>query len=452
MSYSSSPPPTPPTVKERKLSLLVEPVSHKDYDRLNSENSNDLQTILSRNNDLIKRNAKAFRNLTEALKSGDDDTTTSRASFLSGVRRQFKVPTEVRCSILQILNLNIPEQQFEAEILLEARWRDAAFRGLRDTEFATVDFERYWNPKLIIANVKGDLDYDSVFQLIIPSHVVAEDPTVVMLRKCKGRFHHKFNLQQYPFDTQELSIRVTSARSTNEIDLRESKVRTSMIHLESVQIRGDWHVYSHIDVTKDCVSELSRRIVTKPVLTFRCYVSRRLGYLWWNVFLEVFMIGLMSFLTMAMPPDSSERLLADLLLVITLLVFRYKSAQTSEKVSFLSYLDIYTIATLMYLLLVCLMNAVTAVVVREHGGSMDMSPDGAVIVVMACLYFGFHGIIFGYIFITVYRTRIVVSRKEEEYRSRLAQQFSAGSPDISFGQWEHGINDSFTNHDTSMLY
>lgn len=78
-------------MKERKLSLLVEPVSHKDYDRLNSENSNDLQTILSRNNDLIKRNAKAFRNLTEALKSGDDDTTTSRASFLSGVRRQFKV-------------------------------------------------------------------------------------------------------------------------------------------------------------------------------------------------------------------------------------------------------------------------------------------------------------------------------------------------------------------------
>ncbi len=115
-------------------------------------------------------------------------------------------PTEVQVGIfvIDVDEVNSADQSFAASVYFEALWQNPllAHEGPGPKLRSLTDV---WNPRLTIIG-------QQMMWRSYPDYVEIEpDGTVVYRQKIWGRFSQPLNLQNFPFDQQELSIHLVAA-------------------------------------------------------------------------------------------------------------------------------------------------------------------------------------------------------------------------------------------------
>ena len=136
------------------------------------------------------------------------------------------------------------------------------------------------------------------------------------IRMVKGFFWERLELENFPLDTQELSVVVTSKFTNKEIDLITDPEHSSSIDFKASRIFVDqqkWDLFKFVNIgnvasydmpnPRDSKSDQNYVIyqnkVTKihPKYVATCFVARKPGYYVFNAYFIIFLITILSLTT-----------------------------------------------------------------------------------------------------------------------------------------------------------
>lgn len=120
---------------------------------------------------------------------------------------QGPVIVKVRYFVLNIRGIDSAQQTFEGDIFIRLRWQDGRLRSTGDTHsIRRLPLSSIWNPE---ANIWNSSSIKTAYDTVVE---VAGDGTVTYRQRINGRFDAKFDLRDFPFDKQEVGLRLISGR------------------------------------------------------------------------------------------------------------------------------------------------------------------------------------------------------------------------------------------------
>ncbi|CAF1142658.1 unnamed protein product [Adineta ricciae] len=189
-------------------------------------------------------------------------------------------------------------EKFYAEVVIEARW-------LYDPTAAS------WNPNLYIKNALGDVKQEIISEFVDhldepvkPDSTTCDTIYVWEIRKVVGTFWEKLELNSFPADVQQLSLQIVASCPTDECILVENRFQPSIVNREAFLAQQEWFLYEHIETRSTITTEdFSFRPIRQSTYLVTCYVARRPGYFYWNVYLLIFLITFIALTVYGVAPD-----------------------------------------------------------------------------------------------------------------------------------------------------
>ncbi len=160
------------------------------------------------------------------------------------------------------------------------------------------DANLFWSPQLHIENAIGDLKEEVRHKLEIVekdgSDILSDSNfnpknnqfneiinnltvRVCEMRKCRGVFYERLELYDFPMDTQELSITLTSKRNKNEIEFIENDKDPCSINTEDFLDQQEWDLFGHVTTNNKIIYDPWRKY-ERAGFTVSCFISRKPGY------------------------------------------------------------------------------------------------------------------------------------------------------------------------------
>lgn len=252
----------------------------------------------------------------------------------------------------RIGEIDTMNEKFVADITIESFWEDENVIGKYNE---STD----WNPNLLIDNILSENRKTTKYKV---ERIDERNTTkVTQIQSIKGSFWERLELQNFPLDIQELSITVSSTRSTEEISIEEDKSKryfNSRVGKTFVD-QQKWKFYSYVEISnKESVEEDESLKSYKcgddmPLIRAACFVARQPGYYYWNAYFLIFLITVSSLCTFSVDcrlPQS--RLQITFTLLLTSISFKWVVNRSLPAISYLTSLDIYAIANIVFLCLI----------------------------------------------------------------------------------------------------
>ncbi|XP_055894738.1 uncharacterized protein LOC106050332 isoform X2 [Biomphalaria glabrata] len=283
-----------------------------------------------------------------------------------------------------------------------------------EIQLSAIEFTDCWNPCLKILNANGTLESERTSMLLQyePDRVY---PVLTYMWHVRGMFREHLELQHFPFDVQELSIVLSSDLHMAELELISDFFHPSHVDERALQESQDFIAYRHVEFTRD-FSTLDLMGKTKhPILTASAHVRRRLGFYFWNVVVIVLLIIGLSMCVLAIEPSSTDRLALLLTLFLTAVAFKLVVKTTLPTISYLTYLDIYVVFTLIYLFLAAAVSAMMIHLSTFRDKSKILLYDEIAQSLLISLLILFHLIFLIYIQLTALKRRREMKRKDHEH-------------------------------------
>jgi hypothetical protein len=185
-------------------------------------------------------------------------------------------------------------------------------------------------------------------------------------------------LHNFPLDVQALNVTVCSAKSSTEITLVQSS-KDMWINrnvFDTFVDQQKWHLYKFLDVFEYAQNDMSankrfseidieRQKYTSKVRA-TCYVSRYPQYYLWNAYFLVFLITAMSLNTFSIDAKLPQgRIQASVVLLLTSVSFKWVTNQNVPAISYSTSLDVYSLANMFLLCLVCVWHGFIATIDDE---------------------------------------------------------------------------------------
>eukprot|EP00918_Siedleckia_nematoides_P052393 GHVU01114497.1.p1 GENE.GHVU01114497.1~~GHVU01114497.1.p1 ORF type:complete len:481 (+),score=66.98 GHVU01114497.1:535-1977(+) len=452
-SEYSLPPSSRPTP-----TLRIRGVGWSDHDHLINGHQHHRHDAISEVGELtaaIKHLEKTINShcdiLSKKLKNNRSSTTNrstaSRPSLVvrppvsprNSVKAE-KTTVFIRVVFLKIGEIDTMKENFAADAFIQARWRECSLDKLQGVkkeaaplvgrnnckqppyydQYAQsvddIDWDKYWNPKLYVENNLGE-----------PKEVIWQTCTwnthgeamVYERRRIKGCFLENLELDEFPFDTQDLTLTVTSERAEAEVDLEEDNSELSSINIQSFVDEQEWRLHSHVETWKRVTTRIYQNSKFKhPALSTSCRASRRPGFFVWNIFLVMLFICSLAFATFTVDLRLPQnRLQLSFILLLTTITFKFVVSQTLPRISYLTYLDKYILTSMAILCTVCVWHSVVPLV--EYNMELAKMIDRCALIILGTGYFLFHAVFFLYIYFVALKKRWTYNEKDREHKERM---------------------------------
>jgi hypothetical protein len=199
-----------------------------------------------------------------------------------------------------------------------------------------------------------------------------------------GNFWERMELQNFPLDTQELSVSL-STKLHKEVKLISSQTKMSSIEPEALYTFRDqqkWRLYELVRVSETASYDLgscmslsrknskfllgqSKRDKTNGICQSKyvasCFCTRRFGFYLVNAYLFNFLITAISLTNFAIEIRRVQnRLSGTFTLILTSISFKWVTNRSLPTVSYMTSLDRYQIVNILYMCLLCIWHAVIA--------------------------------------------------------------------------------------------
>nr|XP_022345195.1 uncharacterized protein LOC111137822 isoform X2 [Crassostrea virginica] len=274
-----------------------------------------------------------------------------------------------------------------------------------------------WSPKLIILNIDGSVCEEHIDYSLTPG----DDNNLALVQlvwRFKGFFKENLELQHFPMDVQDLTISISTERSVHEIALIEDQTSLSSVNTQAFLDASEWNLYNHTESFRDKTTVEYASSTVHPILHVQCRVARKIGYFVWNIIFIVFLIIGLTFASYSIEVDSADRLAVNITLFLTAVAFKLVVKQSLPTISYLTYLDLYVLAALIFLALNATQNATMKSLATKFQMKEVRIYDRNSIACLAAIFTFFH-IIFGiYIAVTATRRRWKMQEKDKLYEER----------------------------------
>ncbi|XP_074660144.1 cys-loop ligand-gated ion channel-like [Tubulanus polymorphus] len=338
-----------------------------------------------------------------------------------------QVKVDVSVVFLKIGEIDTIKEQYSADVLVKSKWRTSSLdRAVNEDLEKTqnVDIEHIWNPRIYIENTLGD-PKESIYRSVLWND--KGEAFVQEKRRVKGVFLENLELNDFPFDVQDLTVTIASDRPTNEVEVVSDPVDLHRINKQSFVDEQEWLLYKHIEAEQTTLTyEHADPTFVRQALSVKCRAARRPAYFFWNIFLITFLICSLSFATFAVTQEKPEnRLQLSFTLVLTSVAFKFVVNQSLPKISYLTYLDKYVLASMIMLNVVCVWHAIIGSIAKAVGIENKKKARDIETGVL-CFLIGFYFLYNLAFSIRIYsyacRRRRIMKQKDREYMDKVKTQ------------------------------
>ena len=160
-------------------------------------------------------------------------------------------------------------ERYHAELLLEASWEEASFKGLQTRPF---DPQVNWTPELELINGIGELQDEIVYSVRYDKKGLA---IVTEHHRLKGILWERMELQHFPVDVQELSLSITTSRTDSEMIFLGHREKPSGVNRRVFTDEQEWYLFEHVDfeITQQ-IDEFLDAGHNHPVVICSCHAAR----------------------------------------------------------------------------------------------------------------------------------------------------------------------------------
>lgn len=262
---------------------------------------------------------------------------------------------ELELFLIDLDGINDVSQNFTANFYMDATWHDP---GLAHSGPGNVSHKLgdVWNPRLQILNQQRVVR-------TFPDYVEVSPEGIVSYRqRFWGTFSQPLELSEFPFDRQTLSLQIVPTEFSEE--------QVQLLISETSGVSGDysiadWEVVGHqIVIGQHSYSAHSDTVQMAELIL---YVDRRDGYYLVKVVLPLIMIVIMSMLVFWIDPKlAATQIGLATTSMLTLIAYRFAVGATMPKLSFLTRLDYFILASTI-LVFTCLVLVVWTSALARHG-------------------------------------------------------------------------------------
>ncbi|CAM4812533.1 unnamed protein product [Rotaria magnacalcarata] len=255
---------------------------------------------------------------------------------------------DVRVIFMRLGQINTLADQFDGEASLEIEWRDSNVIDVYDSK-------KHWNPNIYIYNALGELKQQithTIRKTELGETIVCEQ------QKLKGAYYETLELNNFPLDVQDLTISITSLRTTNEVLLRPHPQRPSRVNESAFLAKQQWKLFKCVNAIIDTIHDEDTN-QQRSMIHVTCHAQRIPTYFHWNGFFLIFIITLFCFSVWAIDPSLPQNRLA-LMATILLTSISFRSTITSKLplTSYLTLIDKYSITLIVFDLFCTLYHAI----------------------------------------------------------------------------------------------
>ena len=306
-----------------------------------------------------------------------------------------------------LISVDLKNHTFTLELFLEVSW-EVAKETIHEGDyqdslmgrdcFLDVDgFEtqfpyhrkperRKWSPRLEFQNlVKLEDDSTSrwikLFTLKDDESEALNRPVICFCLAALGEFREHFELEDFPFDSQDLQIRVISRHRELPLEPNRSQKYRPVIPHREFLCSEEYEMASYQNCTS-CRSHefLSSERITYPFLVFSLKIGRRPQYYFWSVVLPMGMLVWIGFSTFILDAkELSSRLEIILTVLLAAEAYKLHVGESLPKCQYLTWLDRFLLRCFLLLILI-------TVEVSQPAASLSPPPSPAASAASSCLH------------------------------------------------------------------
>ncbi|KAI8478523.1 hypothetical protein Bbelb_437530 [Branchiostoma belcheri] len=268
-------------------------------------------------------------------KDGKKDGRLDNGGLVVG-NRSAVVAVHIRCFIVQVGQIDTLKEEFTCDAVVEALWEEPQLNGATAED---IHWDDQWDPRIVFFNA---VSVDRLEKQRVFFKGSSGQPWVRLTMHVKGTFKVAMHLFNFPFDHQELKIELMSDWSDKHMILCPYLDEKDAISTSTFTGGDEWYLHAHM---MTCQGKTETEI-TGPDTIFPTYdviinVTRRWTYYFWNIFVIMFLILLLTFSSFALAPDSLDsRLDVTLTLLLTSVAFKLVLAQRLPTISYLTLLTV----------------------------------------------------------------------------------------------------------------
>merc|ERR1711865_134827 len=344
-------------------------------------------------------------------------------------------------------------QTFDCEFFVRAMWVEPGASEKLERG------EELFDPRILIKNRVGELERNNESTRVCPWREGPNGEDVVEHR-CDyvGTLRDRFELQAFPFDTQFLTVTITSnyphpdwpvpalegttvsfvidpkhnrsskgivgnMRSQPEFQIDIDPVLALSTHtgakdpdagkvakkeLKSAHDSGDEALIAAAEAAYDALPKQPRKFAT---VYADLSALRRYDYYLWNVMVPQFLITMLGVTVYGIPIDDvADRMSVTLALVLTAVAFKFTVTENLPQVSYLTYLDYFTLMNMLFLVVLGLENLIASKWSSDKDEIEEF--DEHALFYILCLYVGTMAC-FGIIGVTLHKLRSSAANARE---------------------------------------
>jgi hypothetical protein len=265
----------------------------------------------------------------------------------------------IQVNITKINDIDTVNQRFQAEAIIESKWYDPSITSIHDT----IDPNKIWKPELYIENAINDVKEDTRYRVVVGgdsnSHLM-----VCEIRKVKGLFWEKLELENFPLDTQDLTLIIATKKSGSRVNFVLMQPQVHSLNINNTLDNSMWRLHNVVTTNKsklNCEFSFGKR--EYPLISVKVQAFRSPGFFYWNAVLPIFLITLASlgpFVIDYKLPQS--RLPSTATMLLTSVSFRWIVGRLLPTVSYLTSLDKYSLVSMMIITFQLFYHAIIAAV------------------------------------------------------------------------------------------
>ncbi|XP_038057953.1 gamma-aminobutyric acid receptor subunit beta-like [Patiria miniata] len=270
-----------------------------------------------------------------------------------------KIYARVRCNVICVGEIDTVKQEFSAEIYLAVTWKEPSVKGMTRED---VDWEAQWSPCVYFFNAVSIDKMVCKHNVIYPEGEPDGVPDAQVSYRMKATFKAGMTLHDFPFDHQELTIKLMSDWPFTDVEFVKDMNIKDSIRLDTFTAGEEWVLSKHViaqPVLEDKAKTGSHR--QYPLYYLTMHVRRKSGFYLWNVGLILMLILLLCFTCFAVSPEEpADRLSVTVTLLLTAVAFKYVVSQSLPTISYLTLLDKYVLCGLILQCLIVSQNAMAS--------------------------------------------------------------------------------------------
>lgn len=321
----------------------------------------------------------------------------------------------IRFTVLALRSIDTVAQLFVADIFLDFRVSHASVAGMSAAELmADGYFRRLLDIRFL--NLLPDAEVEEWI-----GNKALNEPAFHLRMRVSGRFAQLFELSEFPFDEQALSVRLTATQDTEQVEFVFNHDAPSLIVNDphTIFTNAEWSLIP-VPSIQFSVSDstYSATGCAYPRAFITLTVRRRSQHYVTNIVLVLFVLVSISFAAFAVPVvDPSGRLQVIVTLLLAAISFKSSVAASIPKVSYHSLLDTYVVGCIVTVAV----SALEAGVMAAY--EVDSRYDHYFLIVLAVAW-------------TLFNTAFVVRaldiqhtwrRRDRELQQRIVQSVSVNT-------------------------